>query len=583
MRCLLLIFSLTLRLFLRIYENHTIPDYGTNLPMSLDTDFLKHVEVQEDDMHGAVLVAVTPISSGRNIGVIDKSTPNNSNEILLLNLIKEAEVGEDANICMTQVEYKTHFKTSKLIDIGERLLLQRLSEDECDEEDNDDLENLLRLKEDDRPGSAQSFNKSSSEEASLTAIDEYVREQGEIAPDQSPSDGAHKCGVCPKSFSSASGLKQHSHIHCSLKPFRCHLCSKSYTQFSNLCRHRRVHSDGYTCSTCNTAMPSQAALTKHRPICEVTNMYKPLMAQFAGLTGPSGMGAMAQCWPQFMQMAAQVPHFPLLLANSDFFKVMQQQQQNQPCASPDAECSSSGHASESSPTTTEPVDLSATPKPPSTSEVESKSDDGEDRDSIGDSGNDDDDDSESGVIDELIASSSSKKSNPHSITSILSASQPQPSLNPAQLLAMFQRPFGYNPSISNGHAFLGAMNGGHKSSSPSSNGLGKDKYTCKFCQKVFPRSANLTRHLRTHTGEQPYKCQYCERSFSISSNLQRHVRNIHNKPNTSLTPLHSHHRQNSRSLHHLVSTPTTTTSANTTPSILLHHHLPGTSVPVPKV
>ncbi|XP_013771729.1 asparagine-rich zinc finger protein AZF1-like [Limulus polyphemus] len=58
---------------------------------------------------------------------------------------------------------------------------------------------------------------------------------------------------------------------------------------------------------------------------------------------------------------------------------------------------------------------------------------------------------------------------------------------------------------------------------------GKDRYTCKFCGKLFPRSANLTRHLRTHTGEQPYKCNYCERSFSISSNLQRHVRNIHNK------------------------------------------------------
>jgi uncharacterized Zn-finger protein len=34
---------------------------------------------------------------------------------------------------------------------------------------------------------------------------------------------------------------------------------------------------------------------------------------------------------------------------------------------------------------------------------------------------------------------------------------------------------------------------------------GKERYQCRFCQKVFPRSANLTRHLRTHTGEQPYK------------------------------------------------------------------------------
>ena len=30
----------------------------------------------------------------------------------------------------------------------------------------------------------------------------------------------------------------------------------------------------------------------------------------------------------------------------------------------------------------------------------------------------------------------------------------------------------------------------------------KDKYTCSYCGKIFPRSANLTRHLRTHTGEQ---------------------------------------------------------------------------------
>ena len=73
---------------------------------------------------------------------------------------------------------------------------------------------------------------------------------------------------------------------------------------------------------------------------------------------------------------------------------------------------------------------------------------------------------------------------------------------------------------------VGAPKVGHQAKGAGSRG---GRYTCKFCSKSFPRSANLTRHLRTHTGEQPYKCKYCERSFSISSNLQRHVRNIHNQ------------------------------------------------------
>jgi hypothetical protein len=66
---------------------------------------------------------------------------------------------------------------------------------------------------------------------------------------------------------------------------------------------------------------------------------------------------------------------------------------------------------------------------------------------------------------------------------------------------------------------------------------GQHRYGCRYCGKVFPRSANLTRHLRTHTGEQPYKCRYCDRSFSISSNLQRHVRNIHNRERPFTCPL----------------------------------------------
>ena len=79
----------------------------------------------------------------------------------------------------------------------------------------------------------------------------------------------------------------------------------------------------------------------------------------------------------------------------------------------------------------------------------------------------------------------------------------------------------------------------YSGSSPSDKMVirSKDRYTCKYCGKLFPRSANLTRHLRTHTGEQPYSCKYCDRSFSISSNLQRHVRNIHNKEKPFKCPL----------------------------------------------
>uniref|UniRef100_A0A915Q5W6 C2H2-type domain-containing protein n=1 Tax=Setaria digitata TaxID=48799 RepID=A0A915Q5W6_9BILA len=114
-----------------------------------------------------------------------------------------------------------------------------------------------------------------------------------------------------------------------------------------------------------------------------------------------------------------------------------------------------------------------------------------------------------------------------------------PAVNPfssTAFMQMLRRPFTYPivPAAATTTA-VGRLNpythSSHHSapSAPLLSKTARDRYTCKFCAKVFPRSANLTRHLRTHTGEQPYKCQYCDRSFSISSNLQRHVRNIHNK------------------------------------------------------
>lgn len=49
-------------------------------------------------------------------------------------------------------------------------------------------------------------------------------------------------------------------------------------------------------------------------------------------------------------------------------------------------------------------------------------------------------------------------------------------------------------------------------------------YACEWCCKSFAQSADLRRHLRTHTGERPHRCTYCTKSFSQRGNLRRHLR-----------------------------------------------------------
>ncbi|KAM6122129.1 LOW QUALITY PROTEIN: histone-lysine N-methyltransferase MECOM [Pterocles gutturalis] len=87
---------------------------------------------------------------------------------------------------------------------------------------------------------------------------------------------AHACPECGKTFATSSGLKQHKHIHSSVKPFICEVCHKSYTQFSNLCRHKRMHADCRTqikCKDCGQMFSTTSSLNKHRRFCEGKNHF----------------------------------------------------------------------------------------------------------------------------------------------------------------------------------------------------------------------------------------------------------------------------------------------------------------------
>ncbi|XP_075762778.1 zinc finger and BTB domain-containing protein 40 isoform X6 [Pelodiscus sinensis] len=116
------------------------------------------------------------------------------------------------------------------------------------------------------------------------------------------------------------------------------------------------------------------------------------------------------------------------------------------------------------------------------------------------------------AVKELLSISSQKESSEASLKAALNTAQEKsvPAIKICQLLCTVHESFpGLQPVMQElGH--VGKM------------------YACQYCDAVFAQSIELSRHVRTHTGDKPYVCRECGKGFRQANGLSIHLRTFHN-------------------------------------------------------